>query len=1148
VLHVHRSSRADLLADALADLLATPLEDPFAAEVVSVPTRGVERWLTQRMSGRLGAGTGRADGICANVAFPFPSRLIADALSAGLELGAGEDPWTPDRLVWPLLELIDACREEPWLAPLADHLGSSREASPERRFARVRRVASLYAHYDLRRGELLQSWALGKDTDAAGARLPAAAVWQPELWRRLRDAIGVPCVSERIARACERLRETPDCTPLPPRVEVFGVTALPPSHVAVLDALASGRDVHLFLLHPSAVLWERVQAVLRERQPAPRARAEDPTAKLARNRLLASWGHDSRELQLVLARSDSQPLEHEHRLRRAPADTLLAALQAGVCADHPAPGPPLPGLPDTRAVLRADDLSVQVHACHGPARQVHVLREAILHALQDDPTLQPRDVIVMCPDIETFAPLIGATFGTAEPLDDAPVPDQPPAALRVRLADRSLRNTNPLLAVLSNLLELAAARLTASELLDFADAEPVRRRFSLDDDDLAQIRDWVLAAEIHWGLDEAHRRPYGLGNLIPGTWAAGLQRILLASALRSSDLELFGGVLPIDELDSTSVDLAGRLAELVARLSAAIDSLRGPQTLAEWSQAAARAVDMLAARSERDAWQRNELARVFDGVVAEAAGVAASAMLSLGDLRELLGDRLAGRPTRANFRTGELTVCTLVPMRSVPHRIVCLLGLDDGAFPRRSPRDGDDLLVEAPWVGDRDPRTEDRQLLLDALMAAREQLIITYTGNDEHTNAALPPAVVVGELLDAIDDTATGLDGSALGQVIVRHPLQPFDPGNFTDGRLRADTPWSFDRVELAGALALRSERTPPAPLLAGPLPPLPEATVSLEDLARFAERPVRAFVQQRLKITVREEEDEVRDELPVALDGLAAWGVGARLLNGVLAGVDPAAVVSAEIARGTLPPGALGRIAVDRVWPIVQRIAGAAAAVRGEQPARSVQVNTPLAGGTLLVGTVSAIHGTVLLNATFSRLQPRHRLAAWVRLLALSSTHPEHRYEAVTIGRADADSDAAVLAARVPMLAADPDARQRLAVSLLERLLDLRARGLREPLPLPPEAAAAYAQALSEGAPEQQALAVAEGVWHPPYGSWGEDAEPEHRFAFGETLAFAELLNVPPRVDEQGEGWAAQEISRFGRYARRLWDPLLERERIEAI
>ena len=218
--------------------------------------------------------------------------------------------------------------------------------------------------------------------------------------------------------------------------------------------------------------------------------------------------------------------------------------------------------------------------------------------------------------------------------------------------------------------------------------------------------------------------------------------------MTEDDQRLFGGVLPLDDVESGAIDLAGRLAELVARLHGAVDALNTPRTVPEWAAALADAADALTSTAQRDAWQRAELQRLLDDVVNEAAGHAG--VLEPAEVRALLAERLQGRPTRANFRTGHLTICTLVPMRSVPHRVVCLLGLDDGTFPRKTPRDGDDLMLDDPRIGERDSRTEDRQLLLDALLAATDRLIVTYTGHDERTNLARPPAVPVGELLDVV--------------------------------------------------------------------------------------------------------------------------------------------------------------------------------------------------------------------------------------------------------------------------------------------------------------------------------------------------------------------------------------------------------------
>ena len=212
--------------------------------------------------------------------------------------------------------------------------------------------------------------------------------------------------------------------------------------------------------------------------------------------------------------------------------------------------------------------------------------------------------------------------------------------------------------------------------------------------------------------------------------------MLVGVAMTEEGSRLVQGVLPLDDVDSGAIDLAGRFAEFVGRVKQAVDALTEPKPIADWIDAIARAADSLTATSERDSWQRRELQRLLGDVDAESGDQTGSsgAPLALADVRVLLADRLRGRPTRANFRTGHLTVCTLVPMRSVPHRVVCLLGLDDGEFPRRTRRDGDDLLLAEPHVGDRDPRAEDRQMLLDALMAATERLIITYSGADERTN------------------------------------------------------------------------------------------------------------------------------------------------------------------------------------------------------------------------------------------------------------------------------------------------------------------------------------------------------------------------------------------------------------------------------
>ena len=516
-------------------------------------------------------------------------------------------------------------------------------------------------------------------------------------------------------------------------------------------------------------------------------------------------------------------------------------------------------------------------------------------------------------------------------------------------------------------------------------------------------------------------------------------------------------------------------------------------------------------------------------------------------MRSLFAERLQGRPTRANFRTGHLTICTLVPMRSVPHRVVVLLGLDDGAFPRKAHRDGDDLMLADPHVGDRDSRTEDRQMLLDALLAATDRLIVTYTGNDERTNVPRPPAVPVGELLDVVDRTVRVKGGGAArDRVVVRHPLQPFDPRNFAAGRVVRERPWSFDRVALEGARAIVGPRTGDEPFLRAPLADATGSVVELDGLVKFAERPVRAFLRQRLGINVAEYDDDVADALPVELDGLGMWAVGQRLVDGLLGGAELEACIAAEVARGTLPPGELSQEVIKRVRPTVQAIAAAATVARCSSSGEptSVEVNALIADGRFLRGTAAGVRGDVLGSVTYSRVSPRHRLAAWVRLLALTASHPQRPFEAVTIGKArsNADQSARVTIARIGVLGDDADERRACALRSLRTLIDVYDRGMREALPIACLSSAAYADAARRGA---NPAAAARTEWKSSWNRDREDREPDHLLVLGGERTLDEVLAVPPRADESGDGWDPAETTRFGRYARRVWDDLLACEEV---
>ncbi len=757
---------------------------------------------------------------------------------------------------------------------------------------------------------MLVDWADGRDTDGTGEPLPGDLAWQAELFRRVRETVGAPSPAERLGPACGHLRDEPALVDLPERLSLFGPTRLTTEQLTVLDALAARRDVHLWVPHPSPVLWERLAGAAGASR-----RADDTSVLRVRHPLLASLGRDTRELQQRL-----QPLASVdvHHASPPGPSTLLGAVQAAVRDD---------AVPVPAAVL---DDTVQVHACHGPGRQVEVLREALLHLFEHDASLEPRDVLVLCPDVEAYAPLVRAAFGQGAAAGrDA----HPGHRLRVRLADRSLRQTNALLDTVAGLLGLADARVTASQVLDLAASGPVRRRFGFDDDDLEQLRLWAARAGVRWGIGRRQREAYDLADLPQNTWTTGLDRLLLGVAADETDLAWLDTALPLDDVDGTDVDLTGRLAELVDRLAAVLGRLQGPQPAAAWTSALSRSLDLLTDVSDDDAWQLAQARRELSAAT-EHAG---DRDLRLADVRAMLASRLAGRPTRANFRTGELTVCTMVPMRSVPHRVVALLGLDDDVFPRGTGVDGDDVLSREPCVGERDRRSEDRQLLLDAVLSAGERLLVLYTGADPVSGMARPPAVPLGELLDVVAQTA----GVAVDEVVRRHPLQPFDPRNFAAG-----APFSFDPSAFRGARAAVGLRVVEPPRVAGPLPPLPAGDVELADLVAFCVHPTQAFLRQRLGVRVPDEQDEPADALDTDLDPLSSWDVGERMLTARLRGVGAAEFRQGEWRRGTLPPARLGVALLTQLETAVDALPRSACLSTRARRRRSTSCATSAATG----------------------------------------------------------------------------------------------------------------------------------------------------------------------------------------------------------
>jgi len=983
------------------------------------------------------------------------------ALAAADGLQAEDDPWTHSNLRWHVATAIDDC----------------------------------------------QAWAGGAEAGSDGSALTDAHLWQPRLWQRIRQSTGVESPAERLPDAATRIASGAVDLDLPERVNVYGLTRIPRGHLVALRALGETRDVFAFVLHPSASRWEALSAELLREDALPPRTALNPDRG---HPLVSSWGRDAIELQAVLHHHGTGATT-DHESATEPASTALGHLQAAIRGDHIEP--PVP--------IADGDRSLQIHACHGPARQVEALRDALLHVMTDDPAMQPRDILVMCPDVETYAPLVEAVFGSSD--EDSDLPD-----LRVRVADRAPRSINPLLVVATAMLDLVTGRAGATEILDFASLEPVMRAFGISEGESDEISEMVPEANIRWGLDARHRVDgWGLPDIDDHTWRFGLDRLLTGVFLADTRTELAGTSLPVPGIEGSSLGGLGHIAELVGRIDIITRGLADARPAGRWRTDLLESVEMVASPDWDSEWQWDHLSRVLQDALASDE----KAPVTLDEVRTVLSDLGSGRVGRSDHRTGQLTVCTLAPMRSVPHRVIALLGMDDEVFPRGMGRNGDDLLQEHPEMGDHDPGSADRQLLLDAVMAAQDHLIITYSGRDQRTNAERPPAVPIAELLDVIDRSFTADGGLSAGEWVVRHhPLQGFDPRNFSAAEGR---PWGFDPLQLAGAeTLLNGTNRPDGAFLDKPLGWERPDRVGIDELVRFVQEPVRGFVTQRLGFSLRDPEAESEDLVPVDLVGLEAWVVGDRMLRGRMAGDAPDDQHIAERRRGSLPPGALADAGLDDIEEMVAAIHATADGVGVVGVGTTVRIDCQVAGGTRLVGNVVGIHGSRLGMVQYSRLKSKHRIGAFMRVVALTMLDPDTAWDAVVIGKKGRDDVACV---RIGPLGPDPETRRRVAGDALEMLIDLWDRGMREPLPIYPETTGAFAMARGDESEWKKANAA----WTTSWNTVGEDQDCYNRLVLGGPAPLNAFWDDRPRPDEQGDGWPRAR-SRLEAHALRLWTPLL--------
>src|SRR6201991_1401393 len=885
VLH---GNRLEELRDVLVAWLRRAPLKPLEDEWVLVQSNGIAQWFRLALARAVEDG---GLGIAAAVKVELPGRFLWVAYRAvlGRDAVPPESPFDKSRLVWRLMRLLPSVAREPVFEPLAAFLGTEGDARKCHQLAE--RLADLYDQYQVYRADWLDDWAAGRDVlrDARGGA-PAMAAgdrWQASLWRRLLDDVGPveadghrAAVHERFLRAIASATGRP--ASLPRRIVVFGMSSLPRQTLEALSALSRWSQVLLVVMNPCRHYWadivddrELLRAEGRRQALKPGMPALPSDADMHRyaNPLLAAWGKQGRDYIRMLDEFD-HPDSYRERftawdqridLFAEPAsEALLGRVQAAILDLDPLPASPAP--------VDAGDTSIAFHVAHGPQREVEILHDQLLARFEasarDGAPILPRDVIVMVPDIETYGPHIDAVFGR--------VPRDDPRYIPYSVADRASRGTVPLVMALDMLLGMTESRFAAGDMADLLDVPAIRARFGLTVDDLPLVHRSIEGAGIRWGLDAAQRASLGLPALEQNTWRFGLRRMLLGYAVGRG--EAWGDIEPYGELGGLDAGLVGPLADLLEQLGVHWRAMAEAASPIVWG-ARLRALlrDFFEAAEPDDSMRLQRLQESLEDWERACAEAAFEEALPVDVVREAWLGQLDDGGLLKRFLAGGVSLGTPMPLRAVPFRLVCLLGMNDGDYPRaRPPMDFDLMSRSGAWrPGDRSRREDDRYLFLEALLSARDALHIGWVGRSARDNAERAPSVLVGQLRDYLAAGWQGHDGTALlPRLTVEHPLQPFSRAYFGGADERLFTYASEWRQAHEGV-----ERSADVDLT----PIVVDRPIGLGVLRRFLRHPVREFFQARLGVRFDVADAGGDEHEPFAVDSLGRFAMADTLLRAAL-------------------------------------------------------------------------------------------------------------------------------------------------------------------------------------------------------------------------------------------------------------------------
>jgi exodeoxyribonuclease V gamma subunit len=1071
-LHIYASNRMEILAEQLAQIIRIPLQSPLAAEIIVVQSRGMERWISMELAD--------LNGISANCTFPFPNAFLENIFKKIKPDLPDTSLFHPAVLTFRLMRIIPNCLGQKGFENLRSYLAD--DDNQLKLFQLSGKIADLFDQYLVFRPELIFEWEAKKE------KIKTPHMWQAKLWRELVGEIGTwhrARLRKELFQRIERLKIEP--LDLPARVSIFGISYMPLFHLQALAALSRLAQINFFILNPCQEYWADIvseREIKRIRQKNSRVAENMEWYHFEKgNRLLAAMGTQGRNFFDMITGFDC---EFHEKFQEPDEVNILAGLQSDILnlrdrdgADSASPDN-FENLSSDSAVennyISNKDTSLQIHSCHSPMREIEILHDNLLAMFEEDPGLSPKDIIVMTPDIETYAPLVQAVFDS-----------QTDETLRIpfSIADQSPRRENRMIDGFLALLDFADSRFGVLQVVGLLEFSGIKERFGLVESDLKIIERWIKDTRIRWGIDKNSRLEADLPGFSENTWRSGLDRLILGYAMPGENRTMFNGILPYDNIEGSEAQILGRFLEFFDRLVDWATTLVKPRKLVDWHKTLTALIDQFFQPDENTERELQLLRQILAELASREIDANYPDDIELQVIQAYLRSQLEQNNFGAGFLTGGVTFCAMLPMRSIPFKIICLIGLDNAAFPRDFQPLNFDLMAQNPQTGDRSRRNDDKYLFLESLISARSIFYISYVGQSIQDNSQIPPSVLVSELIDTIADRFNRSNPPIVEQIVTYHRLQQFSAAYF-----HADSELFSYSTENMLACAGAKEPRKPGPFFNRRMPVTAAESdisdkVDLDSLCLFFSNPTRYLIQRRLGIRLEDEDILSDDEENFVLQSLERYLVEQGLLQNLASGVSLDDYKPIQAAIGQLPHGHVGDYYLAEMAVEAQNFVRQTETYTSAATLAPVEIDFEAAGFDVS-GRLVSVSALGCIHIRYARLRVRDLLRAWIYHLIYCHTAPPD-YEA-----------GSYLICRDSTVYFEPLSD---SLASVETLLQVYRQGLEIPIHFFPESSFEYSeQLLRKAQPKSMALQRAGGKWvGSEYYNYtnGESADPYYDLCF---------------------------------------------------